>query len=186
MHKEMIKIAEATLSILSKKSWDSISTEDVLKKTKLKKNNAIKKISNKKDLLSNINRFIDNKIKNNLKTLEQSSQKDMIFEILMMRFEILEKYRKSIINIFISFKKKPHELIFLLPSFIESMILMANLSNITTNGVKGNIKVKSLLIIYFSSFLIWIEDTNSELEKTMTSLDSYLDKANDLLKIFKD
>ena len=32
----MVKIAETTLSILSKKSWDSINVEEVLQKTKLK------------------------------------------------------------------------------------------------------------------------------------------------------
>ena len=39
---------------------------------------------------------------------------------------------------------------------------------------KGNIKIKGLLIVYFSSFLVWKKENNKSLEKTMTSLDLYL------------
>ena len=65
------------------------------------------------------------------------------------------------------------------------MILMSNISNIKINGIVCSLKIKGLLIIYFSTFLIWTKDKTSSLEKTMTSLDNYLIRAENLLKIFK-
>ena len=109
----------------------------------------------------------------------------MIFEVVMMRFDILQIYRKPIIKIFEFFKKRPQELAFLLPSLIESMISMAGLANIPIVGIKGNLKVKGLLIIYFSSFLVWVKDNSESLEKTMTSLDNHLDRAGKLLSVIK-
>ena len=65
------------------------------------------------------------------------------------------------------------------------MISMAGLAKIPITGIKGNLKIKGLLVIYFSSFLVWIKDNSVSLEKTMTSLDNHLDRAGKLLSIIK-
>ena len=184
MKKESITIAEKTLFILEKKSWTSLDFNQIVKSAKVAKICLKLNINSKKDLLININNFFDHKIIKLSKEIEQSNKKDMFFEILMMRFDILQNYRKAILNIFNSFIKNPKELVLLIPSFIESMILMTNLINLKTNGLKGNLKIKGLLIVYFSGFLIWRKEKNDSLEKTMTSLDIYLDRVNKILKIF--
>ena len=75
-----------------------------------------------------------------------------------MRFDILQNYRKSIIKIFNVFKRKPQELLLLLPSFIESMVVITRIAKIPISGLKGNLKIKGLLVIYFLSFLVWTKD----------------------------
>ena len=62
---------------------------------------------------------------------------------------------------------------------------MASLAKITTVGIKGNLKIKGLLVIYFISFLVWIKDNSKTLEKTMTSVDNNLDRAGNLINIIK-
>ena len=185
MKKESITIAEKTLLISKKKSWTSLDFDEIIKTGKIAKICLKFNINNKKDLLLNINNFFDYKIKKLSKEIEKSSKKDMFFEIIMMRFDILQIHRKPIIKIFEFFKKKPQELVFLLPSLIESMISMAGLAKIPVVGIKGNLKVKGLLVIYFSSFLVWAKDNTESLEKTMTSLDNHLDRAGKLLSIIK-
>jgi len=182
MDKDLIKIAKITLKNLNNKTWNSINHEEIIYQFKNK--NIIKKISSKRDLLININRYFDLQLKELENSIEQSNQKDMIFETMMMRFDILQSHRKSIINIFDSFKIKPQELLLIIPSFVESMIMMSKISKISLKGIKGNLIIKSLLIVYFSSFLVWIKDKSSSLEKTMTSLDSNLNRANNLLRMF--
>ena len=180
-----MKLAETTLLILENKSWQSIKINEVYNKTKINKKNLQYKVSNKRDLLRNINHYFDFKLRNTADSVDQSTHRDMIFELIMMRFDLLQIYRKPIIKIFEFFKKKPQELVFLLPSLIESMIAMASLAKIPIVGVKGNLKVKGLLVIYFSSFLVWMKDNSESLEKTMTSLDNHLDRAGKLLSIIK-
>ena len=185
MNKQLIKLAETTLLILEKRSWHSIKIDEVYNKININKKNLQNKIDNKRDLLRNINHYFDFKLHNITDSIDQSTRKDMIFEIIMMRFDILQIYRKPIIKIFEFFKKKPQELVFLLPSLIESMILMTGLAKIPIVGIKGNLKVQGLLAIYFLSFLVWSKDNSESLEKTMTSLDSHLDRAGKLLSIIK-
>ena len=185
MNKQLIKLAETTLLILEKKSWQSIKMDEVYNKIKINKKKLQNKVVNKRDLLRNINSYFDFKLHNVANSIDSSTHKDMIFEIIMMRFDILQIYRKSIIKIFEFFKRKPHEFAFLLPSLIESMIAMARLAKIPLVGIKGNLKVKGLLVIYFSIFLVWVKDNSESLEKTMTSLDNYLDRSGKLLSIIK-
>jgi hypothetical protein len=185
MNKHLISLAETTLLMLEKRSWQSIKIDEVYNKIKINKKNLQNKVDDKRDLLRNINYYFDFKLHNIADSIDQSTRKDMIFEIIMMRFDILQIHRKPIIKIFEFFKKKPQELVFLLPSIIESIISMAGLAKIPVVGVKGNLKVKVLLVIYFSSFLVWSKDNSESLEKTMTSLDNYLDRAGKFLSIIK-
>ena len=185
MNKQLIKLAETTLLILEKRSWHSIKIDEVYNKININKKNLQNKVDDKRDLLRNIHHYFDFKLRSTADVIDQSTRKDMIFEIIMMRFDILQTHRKPIIKIFEFFKKKPQELVFLLPSLIESMISMAGLAKIPIVGIKGNLKVKGLLAIYFSSFLAWEKDNSESLEKTMTSLDNHLDRAGKLLSIIK-
>ena len=80
----------------------------------------------------------------------------------------------------------PQEFILLLPSFIESMILMSNISHIKTKGIIGNFNIKGLLIIYFATFLVWIKDESDSLDKTMQALDKYLIGAENFLNVLRN
>tara|TARA_Y100001970_G_scaffold284029_1_gene400543 strand:+ start:3484 stop:4029 length:546 start_codon:yes stop_codon:yes gene_type:complete len=172
-------IAESTLRILQKKTWNNFNINDLLKK----KNTRKLKIKSKNDLLKFINRFVDWHLINNTKDIEQSSTKDMLFEVLMARFDILQLYRAAFINIYNGFKKSPYQLINLLPSFLESMITTAELAHFDVNGLKGNFRLKGLIVVYFITFIHWKNDSSPSLEKTMTQLDKNLDQAENFGKI---
>ena len=174
------KIAQQTLSILKKKSWKTFSLEQVLKSANVKKTN----IKTKFDLLKLISKYVDYLLINNTKTIENSSSKDMLFEVLMARFDILEVNRKAFLEIYKILKKNPQQFIKLLPVFLESMIITAELSKYKVNGLKGTIRLKGLMLIYFITFFKWVDDKDSSLEKTITALDKNLDQAEKLSKIF--
>jgi len=185
MKKLQNRIAEKTLNLLISTEWKLISIEMICKKLKLNKKKISPYIKNKHDLIKNISHYFDDQILISLKSIEKSSSRDMLFEILMMRFDLLNKYRESILKILHIFRKQPNNFIFLLPSFINSISIIAENANIQTAGLKGSIRVKGILIIYFSTFLIWLKDESSTLDKTMTYLDNYLKRAENLLNIMK-
>ncbi len=177
MNKKQIKLAEKTLNLLSKKSWNFISVNEVLKGYK----NLPKAINNKNDLLRNINRYVDHLLKIETKSLDNSTQTDMLFEVIMARFDILQKYRKSFIKLYDSFKFNPQKSLIFIPSFLESMLLSADIAKINSNGLKGRMIIKGLFIIYIATFLVWIKDETKSLEKTMTALDKYLAHGNKII-----
>ena len=167
------KIAEITLKRLVHKSWGKLSLDDVLLKNIKKK----KYINTKNDLLKNLNRYVDSILVEQTKNLENSTTKDMLFEVLMMRFDILQQNRISFIKIYEVLKKSPNKFLSLFPSFLESMIVTAELANFNVNGLKGSLRLKGLFIIYFITFYTWTDDNTLSLEKTMNALDKNLDQA---------
>ena len=178
-----IKIVEVVLFLLKNKNWNDLSLDEIKKKSKIQKFDKL--IKNKKIIINKINEYFDYKLSLKLKDVEQSNNKDMIFEILMMRFDILQKYRKGILSIFNSFKRKPQDLLFLLPNIIDSIVLMVNCTNVSTKGIKGQLKIKGIVIIYIFSFFAWMNDDTPSLEKTMITLDKNLDQAGKILSFIK-
>ena len=172
------KIAQKTLNILKKKSWNAFTLEQILKNVKVKKT-----YKTKFDLLKAISKYVDYLLINKTKFIENSSSKDMLFEVLMARFDILEINRKAFLEIYNILKKNPQQFIILLPTFLESMITTAELAKYKVNGLKGTVRLKGLMLIYFITFFRWLDDKDPSLEKTMTALDKNLDQAEKLSKL---
>jgi len=181
VNKNLKIIALETLKILVKKSWSNLLIKEIKIKSRVKLFSNL--IKNKQELLNNINSYFDYNLILNSKKIEDSNSKDMIFEILMMRFDLLQDNRKAILSIFRSFKNNPKELVFMLPKLLISIETMLNCVKISSKGVVGKIKIKGILIIYLTTFLVWVNDETESLEKTMTFLDNSLDQAGKLFKL---
>tara|TARA_B100000886_G_scaffold97871_1_gene64925 strand:+ start:296 stop:832 length:537 start_codon:yes stop_codon:yes gene_type:complete len=178
MQKNKIDIAKKTLKELENISLKKISIQKIL--------NGEKNIKflNKNDLLININRYFDYLLKKNLINIENSSSKDMLFEVYMARLDILNLHRKSVLNIIENLFTQPKLLITLLPSIVQSIIVIATISNIDVNGLKGIAKIKVLFILYLFIIFSWRNDKSASLEKTMTTLDKYLSNIDKIFKFF--
>ena len=176
MQKNKIVVAKKTLKELESISLKKISIKKILNGEKNIK------FTNKNDLIININRYFDYLLKKNLINIENSSSKDMLFEVYMARLDILNLHRKSVLNIIENLFTQPKLLITLLPSIVQSIIVIATISNIDVNGLKGIAKIKVLFILYLFIIFSWRSDESASLEKTMTTLDKYL---NNIEKIFK-
>ena len=181
MNKDLKIIAIETLKILIKKSWSNLSIKQIKVKSRVKLFSNL--IKNKQELLNNINSYFDYNLILNSKKIENSKSKDMIFEILMMRFDLLQDNRKAILSIFKSFRSNPKELVFMIPKLLISVETMLNCVKISSKGIVGKIKIKGILIIYLTTFLVWIGDETESLEKTMTFLDNSLDQIEKLFKL---
>ena len=163
--------------------------------------NILKKICNKKKdeldfkkkkcSLKTLKKLISDKKNRNFKKLIQNShlnkKNNIIAEIKKASpsaGEIIKDYNPE--NIAVEYEKFGAGAISILTEnfFFKGEVDHLSLINLKTNGLKGNLKIKGLLIVYFSGFLIWRKEKNDSLEKTMTSLDIYLDRVNKILRIF--
>ena len=176
MNQNKISLAKKTLQYLEKKKLRDINLKNLLSNTKAGD------INNKIDLILNINDFFDLILKKNFVNIEKSSQRDMLFEIMMARYDILNEYRTSVKNIINHFMSRPQEVLKLLPKSVESKILIATFANINPSGIQGVIKIKIIFALYYITLFTWFNDENESLEKTMSVLDKYL---NNIEKIFK-
>jgi len=176
VNKNKISLAKKSLKYLEKKKLRDINLKNFLSNTK------VRDINNKIDLILNINDFFDFLLKKNLENIEKSSQRDMLFEIMMARYDILNEYRISVKNIINHFMYRPKDVLKFISKLVESKILIATFANINLNGIQGILKIKIIFGLYYITLFTWYNDENENLEKTMSVLDKYL---NNIEKIFK-
>ena len=177
MQKEKFFIEKKTLKLLENQPWSTIRLSDIIK------NNKKYSIKNKNQILVGINRYFDSLLKENLSNLEKSSKKDMLFEVYMARLDILSLHRNSIKNLIRYFISKPQDFVKLIPSYLDSIVLIATLSNIKIDGVKGIAVTKALFTLYLIITYTWYNDESDSLEKTMTTLDKYLSNIDKVINI---
>ena len=177
MNKNKEDLALKTLKLLEKNSFNSSNIIKLLKKNKTRE------IKNKKDLLTNINKYFDFQLNNNLQFVEKSSSKDMLFEIIMAKLDVMNIHRKSVKNLLKNFRSHPKEFLGFLPTFIDSIILIATLSNINISGLNGIPKIKGISILFILILFTWHSDESDSLEKTMYNLDKYLNQIEKFVKI---
>ena len=176
MNKNKISLAKKTLKYLEKKKLSDINLKNFLSNTR------VTDMNNKIDLILNINDFFDFFLKKNLVNVEKSSQRDMLFEIMMARYDILNEYRASVKNIINHFMSRPQDALKLIPKSVESKILIATFANINLNGIQGAIKIKTIFVLYYLTLFTWFNDENESLEKTMSALDKYLNNIEKVIK----
>ena len=176
MNQNKISLAKKTLQYLEKKKLREINLKNFLSNTK------VSGMNNKIDLIININDFLDFKLKKNLVHIEKSSQRDMLFEIMMARYDILNEYRVSVKNIINHLISRPQDVLKLIPKSVESKILIATFANINLNGIQGAIKIKIIFALYYITLFTWFNDENESLEKTMSALDKYLNNIEKVIK----
>ena len=179
-----IKLSEAALVLLKTKSLSKISIKDICKKSKIDSMIAFSIVKEKKDILFIINDYFDYETFKNINKIESSNIRDQILESLMIRFDVFNKHRPAVIKIFNYIVKKPDLIIFFIPLIIKSLTTILESSNVSSDGILGNLKVEGLLIIYISVFIIWKKDETSGLEKTMAALNNYLSKAEFFVNLF--
>jgi len=179
-----ILIAISALKLLEKKSWSKISIKEIFKKSKINQLEAYSIIKEKKEVLLLINNYFDQETIRLTQKIENSNNKDKIFEIIMTRFEILNNYRNAVIKLFKYIIKKPDLILYILPHLIKSLIIVIESTENSSDGIRGNLKVEGLMIIYLLVFMVWIKDDTQELEKTMAALDNHLNCAEDFVNLF--
>jgi len=176
VNQNKISLAKKTLQYLEEKKLRDINLKNFLSNTK------VPNMNSKIDLILNINNFFDFQLKKNLVNIEKSSQRDMLFEIMMARYDILNEYRISVKNIINHFISRPQDVLKVIPKSIESKILIATFANINLNGIQGAVKIKMIFALYYITLFTWLNDENESLEKTMSVLDKYLNNIEKILK----
>ena len=181
------KIIEESFLFIEKIGWEEFSIEKFAEKYKYKISEVKNFIGNKNDLLIEFSKMIDEKVESNIniEEFENSNVKDNIFELIMMRFDVMTPFKgglKKIINEI----KSPIILKEISQNILVSMDFYLEFSNAYDDTIFDVIKKKSLFLIYSYCFKVWLNDDSKELSKTMSELDRLLNYAEKFSKKAKD
>ncbi|MCB1562965.1 MAG: TetR/AcrR family transcriptional regulator [Alphaproteobacteria bacterium] len=176
------KIVETALDLAAAQGWERVTLRDVAVEAGISLATLHTHIEDKTDILAALGRMIDRQILDSFAQSphEDETPRDRLFDILMERYELLNKWRPGIVSILRSFCFDPKQAVIACPHLGRSMNWMLEAAGIGTSGVSGAVKVAGLTGLYLKNLRVWKEDESADLSKLMAALDKDLERAEKL------
>ena len=177
------RIIAATLKLAKFNSWKNISMKIISEEAKIPLSEIIKILPTKTAILIEFNRLVDKRLsENNHNNEETANSRDLLFELLMERFDILNENKEALVNIMKSIaKESPVTGIIGIISSLQSITRIMDICAIPNRGLLGKIRLKAVFAIYLKAMYCWLEDDTPGLSKTMADLDKSLTRLEVLL-----
>jgi len=136
----------------------------------------------KYSIVDKFSKMIDKNIESKLRLedFKDSSKKDILFELIMMRFDEMEEFKGSLSKILDVSKKQPLLASIITKNVMNTMDFFLELSNSYSNYAFDVLKKNFLFLIYSITFKTWLSDNTEDLSKTMAELDKLLSTAENV------
>ena len=180
-------LVKSSFNIIEKRGWKSFSLEKLSDTEKMPINEIKFFFKSEITILDEFSKMIDIKVEKSFdyEELTNTSVKDNLFELIMLRLEFMQPYRNALKSIKNSFKSDPHVAKSVAKNVMNSLDFYLELTNAFNDSFLDIFKKKSIFLIYSYIFMIWLEDDSDELSKTMSELDRLLTFSEKIALNFK-
>ena len=113
--------------------------------------------------------------------LADKSSRERLFDVMMKRFDAMNPNKEAVRSILRASTSDVEALARGPLSLYRSMRWMMEAANIPSSGVRGQLRVKGLALIYLAVLRTWFNDDSEDMSRTMASLDRQLPRAERLL-----
>jgi AcrR family transcriptional regulator len=165
------RILAAALECAAKKSWAETTLLDIAEAAQVPLGDLRKEFTSKDAIVAGLLRAVDDEVlKRAAARSEGQEPRDVLFDIIMKRFDVLTPYKAALKSINASGLAD----LALVRPFLSSMHWMLQAAGIGTDGMGGTVRVSGLAMVYASVFRVWLEDDDEGLARTMAALDRRL------------
>ena len=165
------RILTAALGCAAKKNWSDVTLLDVAEAADLPLSELRAEFATKTDIIAALLRAVDDEVmKRTGKRAEGQEKRDLLFDIVMTRFDVLAPHKAALKSIHASGAAD----FALAGPYLSSQHWMLQAAGIGTDGATGALRVAGLGLAYASVFRVWLEDDDPGLAKTMAALDRRL------------
>lgn len=165
------RILAAALACASGKGWADVTLLDIAEAADLPLAALREEFATKDGIVAGLLRAVDDEVLKRVpKRADGQEPRDVLFDVLMTRFDVLGPHKAALKSIHAS---GPGDLTLARP-FLSSMHWMLQAAGIGTDGVGGGLRVSGLAMVYASVFRVWLEDDDAGLARTMAALDRRL------------
>ena len=180
-------LVKSSFNIIEKSGWKSFSLQKLSYAEKIPINEIKNFFKSEITILDEFSKMIDFKVEKSFdyEELQNTSVKDNLFELIMLRLEYMQPYRNALKSIKSSFKSDPLVAKSVAKNVMNSLDFYLELTNAVNDSFLDIFKKKSIFLIYSYIFMIWLEDDSDELSKTMSELDKLLTFSEKIALDFK-
>lgn len=180
-------LVKSSFNIIEKSGWKSFSLQKLSYAEKIPINEIKIFFKSEITILDEFSKMIDIKVEKSFdyEELTNTSVKDNLFELIMLRLEYMQPYKNALKSIKSSFKSDPLVAKSVAKNVMNSLDFYLELTNAFNDSFLDIFKKKSIFLIYSYIFMIWLEDDSDELSKTMSELDKLLTFSEKIALDFK-
>jgi ubiquinone biosynthesis protein COQ9 len=165
------RILSAALGCAARTSWAEVTLADIAAAAAVPLADFRQEFASKTDIIAALLRAVDDEVlKRAAKRSEGQEKRDVLFDIVMTRFDVLGLHKAALRSITAS---GPADFALAGP-FLSSQHWMLEAAGIATDGATGALRVAGLGLAYASVFRTWLEDDDPGLARTMAALDRRL------------
>ena len=188
LSQKKFKLINAAFQMIEKQGWQKFSLKRLADEKKISIVEVNQIFRKKEDILKEFSSMIDLQVEKNFdfRDLENSSTKDNLFELIMLRLELMRPYKKALKNIILALRSNLSMIKSVSFKILNSLDFYLELTNAYDGSFFDIFKKKVILFIYTQTFVVWINDDSEEMSKTMSELDKMLSFSEKITNSFKD
>jgi ubiquinone biosynthesis protein COQ9 len=166
------RVLAAALDCAAKKSWADVTLLDIAEAAQLPLGALRDIAASKSDVLAQLVRAVDDEVlKRAPKRSEGQEPRDVLFDIVMTRFDVLGPHKAALKSIRGSGAAADARLT---RALLASQHWMLQAAGIGTDGPTGGLRISGLAMVYASVFRVWLDDDDPGHARTMAALDRRL------------
>jgi AcrR family transcriptional regulator len=169
------KIVDALMQLAAERNFEDIAIRDICAAAGVTLADFRDAFPSKGAVLGGFARRIDREVL--AKAAEDAaldSPRDMLFDVLMRRFDAMAPYREGLRGIQTWLRRDPMAMIAINRGVVNSMRFMLEAAGIDSEGTVGAFKLQGLALAWGRLFAIWLNDDETGFPKTMSALDREL------------
>ena len=109
---------------------------------------------------------------------------ERLFDVLMKRFDLLNAHREGVVAIVRSAPSNPEGVLCGSLTMRRSMRWMLEAADLSSAGLRGELRVNALCTLYLTMLRVWIHDDSEDMARTMAVLDRRLKRLDRMTRSF--
>lgn len=171
------RIIDANVEIAAEKGWHGVSLAGVAEAIGEPLGAIIAVYPTTDRIASALFHRIDQRVLSQIQSVDESeTPRDRLFEILMMRFDVLQEQRTLYVSIIHHMRRRPAALMLRAPAVVHSMALMLIASGVEASSLFGMARAHILAAAYGTLLRTWLKDDSPDMAQTMSAVDKVLNR----------
>lgn len=176
------KAIRAALDLARDRRWGDVTLADIAQAAGLDFADLRREFSCKADIIRAFQKEVDAEVLAKVRpAVAEQGPRDRLFDIVMMRFEVMQPYKPALKRISSYLCCRPGEAAAVACSSLASQYWMLAGAGAKLDGPGGALRVTGLASVYGKVFRVWLADDSPSLDKTMAALDRRLARGERML-----
>lgn len=172
------RIVDAALALAAEKDWHNISLAEIAEAAGLPLSEVYPVFRSKAQVLAGFSRRLDGEVLAGQDAeAREGGARDRLFDVIMRRLDAMEPHREALKSILAGLTRDPGMALCGMGHLARSLACMLEAADLSSDGLRGAVRVKALGAIYLATLRVWLGDESQDQGPTMAALDRHLRRA---------